>query len=142
MAHGFIRQSGPDLGDKVAKISSLAITIGDLLAFSRSAGTVVKATSSTSAEDIAGVATKDTTTSDTEVTYRPVNADDTYRISTANNSNVSHNYQRMVLTDENEVNNTGTDSTSDAAVFMQEGVYGVAADKEIIGRIITRQDRA
>ena len=142
MAHGFKRISGRDIGNRKGVTSSLAITIGDLLAYSRSAGTLIKATSSSSVEDIAGVAEETITTAATSVLYRPADPDDLYEVSSTNNANSSHNYQRMVLTDENEVNNTGTDSTSDAAVFLQEGYSGAVGDKLLIGRIITKQDRA
>jgi len=46
------------------------------------------------------------------------------------------------LTDENEMNNTGTDDTTDAAIFMQLSPVGATADKKIRGKFITIQDRA
>lgn len=139
---GFERVSGSDRGFKRYTISSLALAVGDLVAFDRSAGTVIKATSSTSAEDIAGVVVEATTTANTSVLVQTVNELDEFVAPTTNNSNSTHNYQRMVLTDENEVNNTGTDSTSDAAVVMQIAPVGAAADKKIRCRIVRVQDRS
>ena len=61
---------------------------------------------------------------------------------TTNNTAATMNYERMVLTDENEVNNTGTDSTSDAAYVMQLYPVGAASDKKIRCRLVQVQDRA
>lgn len=139
---GFRRVGGSDKGFVERSISSTAFAIGDLAAYDRSNHVVIKATSSTSLEDLAGVVVAATTTADTVVLLQEIQRGDKYIVNTTNNSNANHNYQRMVLTDENEVNNTGTDSTSDAAVFTQEGTVGAAADKLIIGRFTEAQDRA
>ncbi len=139
---GFNRVSGSDKGFRRYTTSSLAITAGDLLAFSRSAGTVVKATNSTSLEDLAGIAVETIASSETSVLVQLISKDDLFIVPLTNNSNATHNYQRMVLTDENEVNNTGTDSTSDAAVFTQLGVVGAASDKKALGSFNLNVDRA
>lgn len=133
---------GTDRGFQTFTISSITVAKDDLLAFDRTNNVVILATSSTSVEDLAGVAVESRTTSDTTVLAQRVNEDDEYIVSTTNNSAATMNYERMVLTDENEVNNTGTDSTSDAAVFMQLAPVGAAGDKKIRGRFVTRQDRA
>lgn len=139
---GFRRVSGGDRGFQTFTISSITVAIGDLLAFDRTNEVVILATSSSSAEDLAGVAVEARTSSDTTVLCQRITADDEYVVDSTNNSNSAHNYHRMVLTDENAVNNTGTDSTSDAAVFMQLAPVGAAADKKIRGRFVTTQDRA
>ena len=139
---GFSRVKGSDRGFDRFDISSLALAIGDLVAFDRANNVVIKATSSTSIEDLAGVVVEATSTSDTSVLVQRIVDGDEYVVNTTNNSTAASNYERMVLTDENEVNNTGTDSTSDAAVFMQPSPVGAAGDKKIRGRFVTRQDRA
>lgn len=139
---GFRRVSGADRGFQRFNTSSLAISIGDLLAFDRANEVVIKATSSTSAEDLAGVAVEAIASTDSSVLVQRISADDEYVVNLTNNSSSAHNYHRMVLTDENEVNNTGTDSTSDAAVFMQLSPVGAAADKLARGRFVVTQDRA
>jgi len=139
---GFKRNRGSDKGFVRRTISSLALAVGDLVAYDRSAGTVVKATSSTSAEDVAGVVVEATSTADTSVLLQEIVDGDEFTVQAANNSNAAHNYQRMVLTDENTVNNTGTDSTADAACVMQVGTVGAAADKCIVVRFVRTQDRA
>jgi hypothetical protein len=139
---GFNRVSGSDRGFRRYTTSSLAINAGDLLEFSRSAGTVTKATSSTSLENLAGVAVESIASTDTSVLVQLLSKDDLFIAPLTNNSSASHNYQRMVLTDENEVNNTGTDSTSDAAVVTQVGVVGAAADKKALVMFNLNVDRA
>jgi len=138
----FERISGGDAGYERVKISSITVVRGDLLCWDRSNNVAILATSSTSAEDLAGVAVEAATTAETSILIQKISENDEYSAGTASASNVSMDYERMVLTDENTVNNTGTDSTSDAAVFMQIGIIGAADDKKIRGRFITRQDRA
>lgn len=139
----FDRKSGNDDGFIRLSISSLALAVGDLVTFDRSLGIVIKATSSSSVEDLAGVVVEATTTADTTVLCQKISNEDTeFVASTTNNSNSAHNYQRMVLTDQATVNNTGTDSTNDAAVVMQLYPVGVAADKKIRCRLVRIQDRA
>jgi hypothetical protein len=139
---GFSRVKGSDRGFQIYTISSLALAVGDLVAFDRANEVVVKATSSTTIEDVAGVVVEATTTADTEVLTQRVIDHDEYIVDVTNNSSADHNYHRMLLTDENEVNNTGTDDTTDAAVFMQLSPVGAASEKKIRGRFVTRQDRA
>jgi hypothetical protein len=139
---GFNRVKGGDRGSIRYTISSLALAIGDLVDFSRTAGTVVKATASSTIESLAGVVQETTTSSDTSVLVQKIEEGDEYIINTTNNSNATHNYQRMLLTDENEMNNTGTDDTTDAAIFMQLSPVGATADKKIRGKFVTIQDRA
>lgn len=140
---GFERKSGGDEGFVRYDCSSVAFAVGDLVAFDRSNHVVIKATSSSSVEDIAGVVVEATTTADTSVLcQKTFRENDEFVAPTTNNSNANHNYQRMVLTDENEVNNTGSDSTSDAAVVIQLYPVGAAADKKIRCRMVRVQDRA
>lgn len=49
-----------------------------------------------------------------------------------NNSSTSHTLQRMVLTDHDHLNNSGTDSTTNEGVFLQVGVVGAATDKKAL----------
>lgn len=138
----FSRVAGPDRGFIRFDISALALAVGDLVAFDRSNHIVIKATSSTSVEDIAGVVVEATSATDTSVLCQKISDDDEFVVATTNNSNANHNYQRMVLTDQATVNNTGSDSTNDAAVVEQLYPIGAAADKKIRVRFIRTQDRA
>ena len=142
MAHGFDRVKGGDRGFTKRALSSLAVTKGDLMAYDRANNVVIKATSTTSMEDLAGVATETVANTATELELQEIEDGDEYVVSTTNSTTAASNYERMVLTDENEVNNTGTDSTSDAAVFEQLYPVGAAADKLIRGRFVRHVDRA
>lgn len=139
---GFSRVSGTDRGFKEYTISSITVAVGDLMAFDRTNNVVILATSSSSREDIAGVALEARTTADTTVLCQQISDNDEFIADTTNNSATTMNYERMVLTDENAINNTGTDSTSDAAIFEQLQPVGAAADKKIRGRFVPVQDRA
>lgn len=134
---GFQKISGKDVENKTRVISSLTLAVGDLLMASRSAGTVVEATSSVTVSLLqgGGIVTKATTTADTEVELQDIVYGAEYVVETTNNSNVAHNYMRMTLTDKNTVNNTGTDDSTNG-VFMQTGVIGATTDKKIKGEFI------
>lgn len=139
----FQRKSGGDQGFQRFDTSSLALVAGDLVVFDRANHVVIKATSSTSVEDLAGVVVESIASTDTSVlVQKVVTEDDEFVADCTNNSNAAHNYQRMVLTNENTVNNTGSDSTSDAAYVMQLYPVGVASDKKIRCRLVRVQDRA
>lgn len=139
---GFSRVKGNDEGTIRLTVSSLALAVGDLVDFDRSNEKVVKATSSSTAESLAGVVLEATTTDSTSVLLQKINGNDEYIVDVTNNSAATDNYQRMLLTDENEVNNTHSDDTTDNAIFMQIAPVGAAASKKIRGRFIQNQDRA
>ena len=52
---------------------------------------------------------------------------------TANNSAAADDGDRMLLTDQNTVNNSGSDSTAEEAIFIQHRPVGAAADKRVLG---------
>ena len=130
---GFSRISGSDRGAINRTISSLALAVGDLVAYSRTSYKVEKATSSTQIYDVAGIVKEATTTSDTTVLIDRIMPGDVYTVGSASNSAATHNYQRMLLTDHDTVNNTGTDDASDEACFLQTGTKGINTGKEIVG---------
>lgn len=130
----FERKNGGDQGFIERTLSSLALVVGDLVTYNRSAYKVQKATVASEASDLAGIVKEATTTASTIVKLQTITPWDEYIVDTTNESNVAHNYQRMLLTNENTVNNTGTDNATDEAVFIQIGVVGAAANKKIVGR--------
>lgn len=136
----FKRNKGGDKGFIRLAISSITVAVGDALYFDRTSATVVLGTSSSLMEDFAGVAVEAKGTSDTSVLVQQPEEFDEYIADTTNNSNAAHNYQKMVLTNASTVNNTGTDSDTTAAIFMQLGTVGAASAKKIRGRFITRRD--
>lgn len=107
---------------RVFPISSQAYQVGDLVAFSRSTGVVVPATSTTIGAALVGVVMSAQVSSDIAVLVALVTDNQTWQADNTNATNVAHDGQRMVLTDKGTVNNTGTDSTASAAVWTQTGV--------------------
>lgn len=139
---GFERIGGPDIGWETGAISSITVAIGDVLAIDRSNEVLILATNTTSREDVAGIAKESRTTADTQVLFEPIDPRSKYRWGTTNNSDTAHNFHRQVLSDEDQVNNTGTDSTSDAALVEQRGTIGATSDKTAWGYFIGFMDRA
>ena len=139
----FARRKGGDRGfSEPQAVSSLTAVRGELLAYDRANEVLVAATSSTTIEDVAGVAVKAIASADTTAQVQKVEDQDEYVADTTNNSNSAHNMHRMLLTDGVTVNNTATDDTTDAAIIQQISPVGAAADKKILCRIVRVQDRA
>jgi hypothetical protein len=135
---GFQKVGGRSGDAKKRVIGAVAYAVGDLLMRSTTAGTLVAATSSATPNlysNGGGIVVKATDGVVTEVEVDEIDYDAEYLAQTTNNSNVSHNYMLMTLTDANTVNNTGTDDVTNP-VFMQTGVVGVNTDKKIIGQFV------
>lgn len=112
------------------KEGTQATVVNELLAYD--GGYAVPADSSTVKADICGICNEAIAVADgkTQVSIIEIFPEDVYVVDSANNSNVLHNGQDMVLTDSLTVNNTGT--TSATGIVKQVGVYGAAADKKIL----------
>jgi hypothetical protein len=111
------------------RVASQAYTIGDAVMrdTTSDAVDVVPATSSTSMDTLVGVAMETVTSAATELLIAIIEPSQKWECEVANTVSANHNYQKMVLTDANTVNNTGTDSVADAAICMQVGVSGTKA---------------
>jgi redox-regulated HSP33 family molecular chaperone len=118
-------------------VSSITAAVGSLLMASRTAGTLVAATSSVTVSLMqgGGLVVEAVTSSETKAQVQPIEFNTEYIADTTNNSNVAHNYMRMTLTDASTVNNTGTDDSTNG-IFMQTGVIGATGDKKIKGEFI------
>lgn len=125
-----------DKGAKPLPISSTAVAVGDLLELTAGATAWALTTSSSNHFTRKAVALAAATTSDTEVIAIELDGLESVEVESANNSSASHNGDRMAATDENTVNNSGTDVTGQAVVFVQRGIIGAAADKRIFGNVI------
>ena len=114
------------------KASATVTTLGSILAIT--AGLAVAADSGTVAADLLGVCNQTIAAADalTRVSYIVPSDEDTFIFPTTNASDATHNGQAMVLTNANEVNNTGT--TSATGIVMQVEPYGASTDKLIIGK--------
>lgn len=107
---------------KIVTIASQAYQVGDAVQVSRTAADVTPATSSTICANIFGVAMSAQVSTDTQMLICLVTNRQVWQADNTNPTNAAHNFQRMVLTNAGTVNNTGTDSTSSAAVWTQLGV--------------------
>jgi len=138
MSAGFkVRRDDRDKGLSMIQISSIAGTKGDLLELAVGATTWTEVTSSSTHFTRKAIAQDTYASADTEVLALEVDGSELVEVQVANNSNASHNGDRMVATDTNTVNNTGTDSAAKEAIFVQRGIVGAVADKNIVGNIIT-----
>lgn len=116
-------------------IASQAYTIGDSVDVSRSAADVVPSSSSSVTYGIRGVAMETKATTDTTLLVALCTSFQRWTADVTNTPNAAHNGQRMVLTDQRTVNNTGTDSTTVNGVFEQIGVQDLNG-KRIVGRFL------
>lgn len=117
-------------------ITSNAVTSGDMLALAAGSATWADAAATTEHWQLKAVAVETVTTAATEVGCIIVQPGQVWEVESANNSAAADNGDRMLLTDTNTVNNTGTDNTSEEACFVQLGTLGAAADARIFGVIV------
>lgn len=131
-----LRKDPIDMGADSFPISSQTLAVGDMITLGVGSTTWAAATSSSTHFEKKAVCIQAATSSDSFVKAIPVNDYQLWEVELANNSNTAHNGDRMVLTDKNTVNNTGTDSTAEAAVFVQKAPIGAVADKKALGWFI------
>ena len=134
---GFQRVGGTITESKDRVIGAVAYAVGDVLMRSTTAGTLIAATSSATPNLMSsgGIVVNSTDGVVTTVEIEPIDYEAEYFAATTNNSDVSHNYMCMALTDQNTVNNSGTDDVS-TPIFIQTGIVGDASDKKIIGQFV------
>jgi hypothetical protein len=125
---------------KVVTIASQAYAIGDAVQWSRTAADVTPATSSTITANIAGVAVSAQTSADTTLLIALASDTQTWAADATNAPNITHNYQRMALTDKGTVNNTGSDQTGTSGIFEQTGIYPGGVTTRIVGRFLVGHD--
>lgn len=136
MAQVFHLVKDPDDTEyKKVRVASQAYTIGDAVMLDRTSDAVdvVPATASTTTTNIYGVALETVASSATELLIALITPRQEWKAEVVNTANASHNYQRMLLNDKDSVNNTGTDNTTDEAVFMQTGVIGTTS---VVGKFL------
>ena len=117
-------------------ISSLTLSPGDMIELDVGAVAWTVADSSTQHWQKKAVVQEAVTTAATVVKAVPCLPGMKWEVESVNNSAAADNGDRMVLTDKNTVNNTGTDNTGQTAVFIQDAVLGAAADKRIYGEVV------
>ena len=82
------------------------------------------------------VAVAAATTNDTKVLGIIVLPGQIWEATSTNNASSSHNGDRMTLTDESTVNNTGADVDTVVVSFIQKGFAGATTDKRLLGNVI------
>jgi len=117
-------------------VSSLTLAIGDMLELDIGAANWTVADASTEHWQLKAVCSESTTTADTVVKARLVSPGQLWEAESVSDSSASDNGDRMLLTDQNTVNNTGTDNTSEEACFVQLGTIGAVGDSRIFGLIV------
>lgn len=130
-------QGNPQSREKKSKskASATVVTAATIAAYDTTTGLVIPATSSTAVRSVAGIfsdsiAASVATSADIELIIK----DAEYIVSSTNNSDITNNGQRMVLSSAGVVNNTGTDNAN--GIVIQVGVAGQASDKLIIVRFV------
>ena len=108
------------------RVASQAYTIGDAVMRQVTADStdVVPATSSTTSQFLIGVAMETVASTVTSLLVAIIEPSQKWECEVANTVTTDDNYQWMILTDANTVNNTHTDSTADEAIVQQVGVSG------------------
>ena len=111
---------------EVVRVASQAYTIGDAVMRDTSADSVdvVPATSSTTTDTIYGIANQTVASTATTLEVIVIEPSQVWECETANTVAANDNFQKMVLTDANTVNNTHSDSVTDQAIVLQLGLSG------------------
>lgn len=125
-----------DTDDKALKtvsVSSLTAAIGDLLELTAGSTTWAAVTASSNYFSRKAILMQTATSASSVLVYE-LNGQELVEVESANTANTAHNGDRMLFTDSNTVNNTGTDNTSQNVGFIQEGTGRNTTT--IVGRVI------
>ena len=118
-------------------ISSLALTVGDIVELEIGATAWTIANNTTEHWFKKAVAAETVTSSATVVKVIPIYAEQTWEVDGDSNSSSSHDGDRMILSvTAGQVQNTGSDDTSEEACFIQERPVGTAADQRVLGHFV------
>lgn len=115
-------------------ISSLTITLGELIELVSGATTWTECTSTSNHFTRKAIALEAATTSDTTVLAYELTGNERVEATVTNTASASHNGDSMVLTNSNTVNNTGTNATTEYICFIQEKVGKDTST--IVGRVV------
>lgn len=119
--------------------STLTAAVGDCLAADRTNNDVQLATAASTVLTIECIGQEAVTASSAGINAIPIigNASQMWLAETANNTNNNQLLERCVLTDENTVNNTGTDVAGTTGVWQNMQIFGAVTDNRMIGHFIT-----
>ena len=131
-----ILRDAADKGGVSLPISSQTLAVGDLIELTAAATTWAAVTSSSNFFTRKAICLAAATSSDTEVLAVILDGNEDVQVQSANASDAGHNGDRMAATDKNTVNNSGSDVTGQAVVFVQRGVLGATTDNQIWGHVL------
>lgn len=117
-----------------------AHTKGMCLAINRTNSNLEKATASSTTITVRAIAMGNAASGDAESLVVLVSPTQIWEADLTNNSSINHCGDRMILTDEGTVNNTGTDDTTTAGVVEFLKPVGEASDKKGLVRFIAPQN--
>lgn len=117
------------------KDAATVTTINEVLA-KDGTGLVIPASGTTVRSELEGICNQSIAAAEalTRVPAIVISSEDVFIADTRANSDIAHNYQRMVLVNSLVVANTGTDDAS--GILQQVGVYGASTDKKILCRFL------
>ena len=115
-------------------ISATAFSVGDLLVYDRTNSIVITASAASEIDNLAGVVTKATTTSDTVVLLQKIIVGDVYEVDALNTIDADDNYMRMIWGAGQTIDNSGTDVPGDTGLFMQTAITTTG---KIVGEFVT-----
>ena len=120
-----------------APVSSLTLAVSSMIELDIGATAWTAANASTEHWQKKAVLIEAAASGDTEVKAVLVNDLQTWEVDLDNNSNSSHNGDRMLLSaTAGQVNNTGTDNTSEEACFVQIAEVGPVGDQTCLGKFV------
>jgi len=119
---------------KKVTISSQTVLVGDLLDLDVGATAWTVAAASSVHFTRKCIAYEGVSTSATEVLVHELTGLERVEVQSANTADASDNGDRMLLTDKNTVNNSGTDVSLETACFIQDGVGSTTTS--IVGRVL------
>lgn len=128
----FIPKSPTTLKNVIEVTSNGTYTAGQLVKYNLTSGALESTTTTTTNTEVV-FAVQNSVTSGQLVSLQAIDDSSVFVADVANNSNVAHNGQRMIITAGGlTLTNTGTDVSGATGMFAQIGTVGLAADKKIL----------
>lgn len=115
-------------------ISTLALAIGDLIEQEAGIATWTKCDATSNHWTRKAIVLEATTTAATSVLAYELDGTEKVEAACANTANALHIGDRMILTDENTVNNSGTDVTGGYPAFIMDKIGSTTTS--LIGRVM------
>lgn len=115
------------------QISSLTLAIGDLIERDGGAINWIKVDNAAECFTRKAIVVEDVTNA-SEVLVYELDGNEIVEVQSNATADAAHNGDRMFVTDENTINNSGTDRTDSVCVFIQDKIGSTTTS--IIGRVL------